>query len=447
MIQRINKSHNKASSKKKGGFVYKERSPESVKKRAEQDGGTFDNVIKSGFDTFVAKQGSNCIRFLPPTWEDQDHYGLDIWVHGFIGPTRGSYLCLQKMKNKPCPICELEQELRKGGEAEEAKAVQARKKVLTWIIDRDGDEHTPVLYMMGWTVDRDISDLARNKRTGETLLIDHPDEGYDVTFTRKGQKLNTDYFGFAIDRSSSPIADKQKDQDTILEFIQENPLPDVLKYVSAEKLTQIVEGAAAEPDEDDDEEEKPKKKGRARDADDEDESEDDGEDSKPRRKGARRPAQDEDEDEESEDEKPRRQRSRTSRDESDDDEDDDDSSRKPSAKSRKSRDEDDDDEEESDDDEEATPRRRGKSRSRPSEDDAEEGDEDEESDEVDEDEEDADEEDADEEEEEEKPQRRVRSKKPAAKAKDDDDDEEEEKPRRKKPVRRAADDEDEDDED
>lgn len=431
MIQRINKKHEKTTSRKKSGFVYKERDPATVKKRAEQDGGRFDSIFKQGFDTYRPKVGSNVIRYLPPTWDGHDHYGLDVYVHGFIGPNRGSYLCLQKMKNKPCPLCDLEAELRKGGETEDANKVAARKKVLTWIIDRDGDETTPMLYMMGWTIDRDVSDLARNKRTGETLLIDHPDEGYDVSFTRKGNNLNTDYFGWQIDRASSPVADKQKDQDAILEYITENPLPDVLKFASTEKLQQAVDGVGEEPDEDDadDEDRKPTKK-KARAKDDDEDSEDEGERVRPSSKKRPRKSADDDEDsdddDESEDERPSGKRARPRRSEPDDDEDtddaDDEQPSKPAKKGSSRRRDDDEEEDEAEDDVEETeeeedtdeaPSKRGKPRRRPAREAEEDEDEPEEVTE-----------------EEEEPPKRVRTRKPAPK--DEDEDEEDERPTKKK---------------
>lgn len=408
MIQRINKKHDKSSSKKSSGFVYKERSSDSVKKRAEQTGGRFDSIFKSGFDTFKPKSGSNVIRFLPPTWDGHDHYGLDVWVHGFVGPNRGSYLCLQKMKNKKCPLCNLVAELRKGGETEEANKVAARKKVLTWIIDRDGDDDNPLLYLMGWTIDRDVSDLARNKRTGETLLIDHPDEGYDVSFTRKGERLNTDYFGWQIARDSSPIADKQKDQDGILEYIQDNPLPDVLHFVSADKLEQVVEGTAEEPDEDD-EEEKPRKAKRSRDDSDTDDEEED----RPTRKRSRRDA-----DEEEEEERPRRRASRDEDDSDDEPADDDDGEddKRASRKKRHARDEDDTDEQGSDDeddDEDTSSKKRRRSRD--------------------------DEDENEDEEEEDRPRRGASSRK----ARDEDDSDEDERPAKRVRTRPARDEDEE----
>src|ERR1700693_6132381 len=95
----------KKSSEKRSGFSYTPRDPDKVKERAEQTGSRFDSPFIDRFDTFRPKVGDNLIRILPPTWDDHDHYGFDIWVHSYIGPDNGTYLCLNKMQNKPCPIC------------------------------------------------------------------------------------------------------------------------------------------------------------------------------------------------------------------------------------------------------------------------------------------------------------------------------------------------------
>lgn len=406
MIQRINKGHSGASKGRSSGFSYKPRSEKNVKDRAEQTGGKFDSIFLPGFDSFRPKVGDNAIRILPPTWEgDHEHYGMDIWVHGFVGPENGSYLCLSKMKNKPCPICDAARETKDAGEAEEAKKLEAKRRVLVWILDRDGeDPDKPILYSMGWTTDRDIAALCHNKKTGKVLLIDHPDEGYDIQFKRKGTKAtNTEYYGWQVDRDSSPICDKSKTQEEVLEFITENPLTDVLKYFDGAYLQKVMDGTTEQRDEDADDEEEDRPRGKRGDDDDEEEEkssrrsrdadDDDQEEEKPRRR------RDDDEDEE---EKPR-ERVRARRSDDDDDEDE--------KTSKRRRDDDDDDEEEEkssrskkDDDEEDDehPRsRRGKD---------------------------------DDEEEDERPSK-------SKKSRGDDDEEEEERPR----SRRGRDDDEEDD--
>ena len=321
MIQRINKSHSGASGKKRSGFSYQRRSEKSVRERAEQTGGRFDSPFKPGFDTFRPKPGDNLIRILPPTWEgEHENFGMDIWVHGWVGPDNGSYLCLSKMKGKPCPICDAAKECKDAGEADDAKKLEAKRRVLTWILDRDGeDPNQPVLYSMSWTTDRDINALCTNKRTGKVLYIDNPDEGYDIQFKRKGTTAtNTEYYAWQVDRDSSPLSDSPKEQEKILEFIQENPLDSVLKYYNAEYLEKVMSGAVEQKDPDEEEEEETKTR-------DEDEEEDRPRRSKakdddeiveeiPRNKRVRS-----DEDEEEEDERPSRRRAGDADDEEEDD--------------------------------------------------------------------------------------------------------------------------------
>lgn len=401
MIQRINKGHSGASRHKSSGFSYKPRSEKAVKERAEQTGGKFDSPFKSGFDTYRPKVGDNLIRILPPTWEgDHEHYGLDIWVHGYVGPDNGTYLCLQKMKQKPCPICEAAKECKDAGENDEAKKLEPRRRVLVWILDRDGENpNDPVLYSMSWTTDRDIAALCHNKRTGKILLIDHPDDGYDIQFKRKGTTAtNTEYYAWQVDRDSSPICDASKDQEKIIEFIQDNPLTDILKYYPADYLEKVMNGANEQKDPDADESEDDDDKPRSRKDDDSDDEEED----KPRRRR-------DDDDESEDDDKPKKSKRVRSDDDDEDTAEDDD---KPKRGKR-----DDDDDQEDDD----PPRsRRGKNED---------------------DEEDKDERpskgkrsrDDDEEEKEERPRSRRR---------DDDDGEEDDRPSRKS--RRSDDDENDD---
>lgn len=244
------KKHFKSSKPGGGsGFKYHPRGGEAIQRRAEQQGGQFDSIFKDGVDKWRPKDGENVIRILPPTWEDHDHYGLDIWIHGYVGPDRSTYLCPQKMNNEPCPICKAERDAKAEGEEDEAKQLKPRRQVAVWIIDRGDEAPMPKLFTMSWSMDRDIASLCHNKRTGKVLLIDHPDEGYDISFTRTGKGLNTRYIGMAVDRESSSIVDDEGDQEKILEYIQENPIPDLLNFYDSDYLGKVIEGGAGERDE------------------------------------------------------------------------------------------------------------------------------------------------------------------------------------------------------
>jgi hypothetical protein len=306
MVARIGSKKERGS---KSTFKYKSRGADDVKKRAEQSGGRFDSPFKSGFDVFRPKVGENLIRILPATWEDHDHYGLDVWMHRFIGGDNSNYLCLNKMNGKRCPACDEAKAAKAAGEDDEAKALQPVKRTLVWVLDRDDDSNTPLLWDMSWTQDRDIAALCYVKRTGKVLLLDHPDDGYDLTVKKTGQGLKTRY-QFIVDREPSSIADSDKEQEKILEYITENPLPTVLRFDTPEHIEKALSGTAAAKDEDLDDE-KPRRGKRDRDDEDEEEEKprsrrraepEDEEEEKPR---SRRRA---DPDEEEEEEKPRSRR-------------------------------------------------------------------------------------------------------------------------------------------
>jgi len=339
------------SKKDKGGskgssFVYKKRNADDVKKRAEQTGGRFDSPFKQGFDVFRPKNGESQVRILPASWEDHDHYGFDVWMHRFVGADNSNYLCANKMLGKKCAVC-VEQKLAKdAGEDQEAKDLAPVKRSVVWLIDRDdkADPPVPQLWEMSWTQDRDIAALCHTERTGKILLIDHPDDGYDIIIKKTGQGLKTRY-SFIIDRESTPICDDVDDQDDILAFITENPVPDTLRYDTFEHVEKQMSGTSESKDEELDDD-KPRGRKRSRDDDD---------DEKPRGRGR---ARDEDDDE-----KPRGRRGR----DKDDDDDDDRASRR-----RRDRDDDDPDDETTErgsrgrsrakDDDDDKPARRGRGR-------------------------------------------------------------------------------------
>lgn len=239
---------------KKSGFVYKPRTTDQVKNRANRKVGNFDSIFKQGYDTYTPHQGDNLIRYLPPTWDDSEHYGYTIFVHNNIGSDNSTYLCPRKMLNKPCPICEASKEAKDAGENDEAKALGTSERIVSWIVDRDADDpEKPHIYNQSWTQDRDVTALCINERTGEILMIDHPDKGYDVSFKRTGTGLKTKYYGWQIDRSDSPINESEKVQDGILEYVRDNPIPDVLNFYDYDYLKGVLTGAVSKKEQGEDE--------------------------------------------------------------------------------------------------------------------------------------------------------------------------------------------------
>lgn len=221
------------------GFKYKQRDVSALEKRQNQQGSEFQGFIKDEFKTYSVAKGDNFLRILPPTWEDAEHYGLDIYVHYGIGPERATALCLAKMKGERCPICEASVRLEKSGDDEGAKEIKAGKRVLVWMADRKDEAKGPMIWSMPWTLDRDFAKLARDPRSGEVFYIDDPENGYDISFEKTGEKQQTKYVGMQLARRPSSV-----DQDFV-DYIVLNPLPTTLMWRTYDELKTLYEGADA----------------------------------------------------------------------------------------------------------------------------------------------------------------------------------------------------------
>jgi len=403
------KASTQSKTKTNGGrrhFTYRgeDRTAEDVSRASKTSGGTFDQYLTQGVNFFKPREGENNIRIMPLSWEDTKKWGKDwailIYVHHSIGADNSAYLCLEKMKGEACPICEA----RADAETEdEQRALRPNKRALVWLIDRDNEKAGPHVWSMPLQLYRDLQTRSIDKKTGTVILIDHPDEGYDISFVKEGTGLHTKYTAVEVARDGSALSENEKKQTRWLDLIAEQPLPEILNYYDADYITKVLEGKSSkrDDDEDEDDDDKParkrvksenrRNKGKAdddEDADEAEETEDEDEDEadeKAIRRNKRSVARDEDEDDEAEEE---------SSDDDSSDEDEDEEDVKP-ARRRASKVVDDDDEEEEadedgdddddDDDEPKAKKGKGKSSKRAAADD------DDEEEEADEDEDDEDE--------------------------------------------------------
>jgi hypothetical protein len=254
----------RSSGSTRGKWRYEPQKAEDIRARASRSAGRFDSIFKPGFDTWRPKAGDNLIRFLPGTWGLGVPYAYDVWVHRYVGADDSTYLCLDRMLGKHCPICDAAAEAKRAKDDEEAKQLRALQQGISWILDRKGElPKQPLLFQMSRTLDNNILSLTNIK---EQLWIDNPVEGYDVTLKRSGTGLNTRYIA-AIDRDASPIADKQRDADKIMDYIDANPVPDVLNFFDADYLDKVMSGTTGPRDEREEKEEAPRGRERERDDD------------------------------------------------------------------------------------------------------------------------------------------------------------------------------------
>lgn len=226
-------------------FQYQKRSPETFAARENfRDGGSFDSMFTKDFAKFKPKVGENAIRILPPTWEGAQHYAYDVFVHYNVGDST-PYLSLWKHFGKPDPVHEAFNAASREGDEELERKYRATRRAAFWLIDRSDPDKGPMLWLAPATsIDRDIIQQSRDRQTGEVLSVDDPVNGYDITFTKTGERLATKYSGVAIARRSTPLNHDPAIAERWLEFVVANPIPSLLKFYSYERIASVLKGEA-----------------------------------------------------------------------------------------------------------------------------------------------------------------------------------------------------------
>lgn len=225
-------------------FVYKERSVDDMKARASGDS-QFDSWTKQNCPMFTPKAGKHRLRILPPTWEDARHYGYDVYLNYGIGPDNQTYLSLSRMLGEEDPVKEEHDRAANAGNEDDAKALKANKRILCYVIDRKNEDAGPLLWAMPVTIDRDLVALSIDETTGEILAIDHPTDGYDISFTKEGEKLRTTYTGIQIARAPSPLSPDQDVADSWLDYVLAHPVPECLNFYGYDHIKAVLRGASA----------------------------------------------------------------------------------------------------------------------------------------------------------------------------------------------------------
>lgn len=237
-------------------FKYQGRSAESIKRAAAESSGNYDDWLKAGPPRFKPRDGENTIRIMPATstWDIEkwgDSWGITVYLHGNVGVDRSTYLCSMKMNGDPCAICDAREKVL--DDKEEADALRASKRTLAWIIDRTNEADGPQLWSMPQaSVAKEILDRSTDRKTGAAVLIDHPDDGFDIMFRKSGTGLRTEYTAIQIDRDPSYLSKNAKKQDAWLDIMMDKPLPEMLVYYPYEYLEKAVRGKASRREEDED---------------------------------------------------------------------------------------------------------------------------------------------------------------------------------------------------
>jgi hypothetical protein len=233
-----------ANSRKSSAFDYKPQSYDEATTFTQKNTSTYDSIIKSsGPSWFKPRQGDNTIRILPPTWENARHYSYEVWVHNDIGPDKGQYLCLKQNETAPehnCPLCEERHSPKIN--PKEIELLRARPRNYIYLIDRYTEEAGVLVWSISNQSDKEILSQSLIKKTQQYLPIAHPLDGYDIEFSRDGQGIKTRYNGFKVSRDSSPVSPDRDTLEEWIDFIDNNPIPEILNFFPASHIRDVYYG-------------------------------------------------------------------------------------------------------------------------------------------------------------------------------------------------------------
>ncbi len=235
-----------------GNFNYRPPSAEELRERAQRKGNK-DSFFESGVQFFSPKVGDNTLRILPPPPDKRDDwkaYGITLYVHYGIGADEAAYLCLDRMKGEPCPVCEERARAKAEGEEDLAQELRPVQRVAIYVVDRDQEGKGPLLWNMPASIDADICGRSVDKKSGEVYAVDDPVNGYDVTFLREGQGMTTKYKSIEIARRPSALSEDEEVATRWLQFVCDSAIDDKLVFHDYNHIKHALSGGApdAEPE-------------------------------------------------------------------------------------------------------------------------------------------------------------------------------------------------------
>lgn len=164
---------------------------------------------------WIAKEGDHIIDIVPflagskhpKAKPGEPVYLVDLWVHRKVGITEDNMVCPALNYGKKCFICE-ELERRKRAEnlseADEAwiKERAAKRRVIYNVMVYDNAEEeakgVQIWEESHWFAEKNISAVARNRRTGAFIPFSDPDEGKSIEFGVSGKGMGKKFEGFTL---------------------------------------------------------------------------------------------------------------------------------------------------------------------------------------------------------------------------------------------------------
>lgn len=181
-------------------------------------------LLKGDYKLFSLKVGLNTLRILPPTWENPKHYGIDVFYHSITNKKGESnlFVCKNKMNGKDCETCNKYHRASARNRRGDMYKFSPKRSVAVYVLDRNNKKEGPLLWMMSWSTDMQLSRMSIDFTDNSVLVLDDPDCGYDITIKRRGLGLKTTYGRPEIKRYSTKVPKKW------LTYIANKPLPNLI---------------------------------------------------------------------------------------------------------------------------------------------------------------------------------------------------------------------------
>jgi hypothetical protein len=154
--------------------------------------------------------GTSTVRILPPVGS-MDYFFVEVGQHYMDDKGKPFYcpaICSEG--EKPCPICEINEELFRAGEKDAAGKFRASRSFFMNIIDRANPGQGVQKYAPGTTIFQAITSMISDPDYGD---ISDAAEGYDIKIERVGEgRENTKYQVSPVKRSTPLGTQEQMDE-------------------------------------------------------------------------------------------------------------------------------------------------------------------------------------------------------------------------------------------
>lgn len=221
---------------------------------------------------YKPKKGTNRIDILPFIVSAENHpqklkigaedYVLDIWVHGWVGPSDDSFVCLKRTYGKPCPICEEMSRLlqEENPNKKQIDSLKPKRRCYYNVIDLEDTVSTEKIKLFEVSQFLFEKELLEEAETAEDEVVYFSDleEGRSIRFRASEEKMDTGkgflkYKSFSFERRKKTYKESIFDQVFPLDALLIMPSYEEVKnsFFGIDENGETVEQSQREGDDED----------------------------------------------------------------------------------------------------------------------------------------------------------------------------------------------------